>query len=58
MPARDFHAVRGKHLNISGDVGVGELGPLPILSTITLPGIIGWRFPTSGTLSTQGGETS
>ena len=33
----------------------GSYGPLPTLATITLPGVIGWRSPTPGTLSVRWG---
>ena len=33
----------------------GSPGPLPTLATMTLPGVIAWRYPTSGTLSMRGG---
>ena len=32
----------------------GSCDPLPKLATMTLPGVIGWSFPTSRTLSTRG----
>ena len=34
----------------------GRWDPPPILATMMLPGVIGWSFPTSGTLSTRGGD--
>ena len=33
----------------------GSCGPLPTLPTMTLPGVIGWRSPTQGTLSVRSG---
>ena len=33
----------------------GRYGPLPTLATMTLPGVIGWRSPTPGTLSVRWG---
>ena len=33
----------------------GSGDPLPTLATMALPGVIGWSFPTSKTLSTRGG---
>ena len=33
----------------------GSCGPLPTLATMTLPGVIGWRSPTPGTLLVRWG---
>ena len=33
----------------------GSCGPLPTLATMTLPGVIGWRSPTPGTLAVRWG---
>ena len=54
MASPNVPGKRGQHLRMRGKVGVGELGPLPTFTTMTLPGVIGWRSPTTGTLSTKG----
>ena len=55
MAPRDVPAVGG---DTSGWVATsewGSCGPLPTLATMMLPGVIGWRSPTSGTLSARWG---